>query len=338
MNKKILLALSIVLLIGIVVAVAAFWDRIFYANITIVMPKTFSIVVGVGTHGNSSSETKSLESGVKYYRTDITLKSGQIAQLSGESSNYSAQYLGILDYDTLPGGHPNKNWSLSAWNASVANALAYYPQINTWEIWNEPWVQPFQTGYVDGNAYNYYNVIKSAYIIIKSKQPNSTVVCFGGAPISDNYTFLWYSEVWNYGASNYCDAVSIHAYAAGSFLLNQSGINQQWSAGLSAYENLTHKPIWITETGMPSASQNIEAGYTPNTQNAFLVQDFSFFNSFPYVKRVYWYDLWGLSDAPVNNDFGLLNLSNPDSHIQKPAWQTFLSIYNNSASKNASIK
>ncbi len=291
----------------------------------------FSIVVGVGTHGNLSSETESLESGVRYYRTDINLQSSQIAQLAWESKNYSAQYLGILDYETLPGGSANKMWNLSEWNASVANAVADYPEISTWEIWNEPWVSAFETGYMNGSAYNYYTVIKSAYTIIKAKDPNATVVCFGGAPISDTYTFIWYSQVWSYGAANYCNAISIHAYT-GAYLLNQSGIAQQWTAGLAAYENLTHKPIWITETGIPSATQNGPQVYSQSFQNTFLAQDFSFFDSFPYVQRVYWYDLWGLSDAPTNNDYGLLNFSDPSSQVQPPAWQTFLAIYRRSAS------
>lgn len=291
-----------------------------------------SIVVGIGTHGNLSSELRSLQSGVKYYRTDITLDPGQISQLNNESQNYGARYLGILDYETLPGGSSNKNWSLDSWNASVANALASYPQISTWEMWNEPWVQIFQTGYMNGSAYNYYIVIKSAYLIIKSKQPNSTVVCFGGAPISDYYMFQWYSQVWSYGAANYCDAISIHAYPNGAALLNQAGTAQSWSAGLSAYENLTHKPIWITEVGIPAYSQALLSPYSQSTQELFLEQSFSFFSNFSYARRVYWYDLWGLSDA-ATNDFGLLNLSNPYSGTPKPAWSAFLSIYNSSASK-----
>src|SRR5208283_2673358 len=102
--------------------------------------------------------------------------------------------------------------------------------------------------------YNYYEVTKSPYEIIKAKEPNSTVVCFGGAPISDYYTFEWYSQVWGYGAARYCDAISIHAYVGGAALLNQSGNAQYWVEGLSAYWNLTHKQVWITETGTPAYS------------------------------------------------------------------------------------
>ena len=334
MNRKtVLAALSVMLIVALAVTISTLLNPSVPARAT-PLAKSFSMVVGVGTHGNLSSETKSLQSGVKYYRTDINLGNVQVSQLGNESRGYGARYLGILDYETLPGGSSDRNWNLSTWNASVANAIADYPYVSTWEIWNEPWVTNFQTGYMNGSAHNYYLVIRAAYAIIKSRQPNSTIVCFGGAPISDYYIFEWYSQVWGYGASDYCDAVSIHAYPQGASLLNQSGTEQQWDSGLSAYENLTHKPIWITETGMPSASTDIIAGYSPYLQDAFLVQDLAFFNSFPYVKRVYWYDLWGLSDGGANN-FGLLNLSDPGSNVQTPAWQSFLAAYNSSTSKNA---
>jgi len=291
----------------------------------------YSFVVGIGTHGNLSSEIKSLQSGIKYYRTDISLSQSQESQLTTEHDKYGAHYLGILDYNTLPGGFSNKGWNLSAWNSSVAAALKAYPWINSWEIWNEPWVPAFQTGYVNGSAYNYYQVLKSAYTIIKRINPNATVVCFGGAPIYSPMLYNWYSRVWGYGASKYCDAISIHAYPDSIGTLNKTGVSE-WSAVLSEYEALTHLPMWITEFGIPSSS-NATVDYSQSNQEAFMVQAFNLFNKYGFVKRVYWYDLWGLSDGPVGNDFGLLNLSDPSYGTPSIAWHAFSSIYNRSLSK-----
>ncbi len=295
------------------------------------LPSNVSLIVGVGTHGNVGSETKSLMSGVKYYRVDINLSSRQANQILSENEQFGAQYLGILDYETLAGLGANDSQSLNAWNLSVLEALDKYPEIRTWEIWNEPYVAQFQTGYMNGSAYNYYQMIKSAYVIIKSEEPNATVVCLGGAPIADYNTFNWYSQVWSFGAASYCDAISVHAYA-GDTLLNQSGVSHYWLEGLSAYWNLTHKQIWITETGMPSYSYAYPSAFSQPMQNAFLLQDIIFFSNVPYVKRVYWFDLWGLSDGSLRNNFGLLNLSEPYSGNPGLAWHTFLSIYNSSAS------
>ncbi|MEM3851111.1 MAG: hypothetical protein QXD17_01725, partial [Candidatus Micrarchaeaceae archaeon] len=74
------------------------------------------------------------------------------------------------------------------------------------------------------------------------------------------------------------------------------------------------------------------SGYTPKLQEEFLVGSLSLFNSMSFVKRVYWYDLWGLSDGALGNNFGLLNLSDPSSSVATPAWGAFLYAYFNSTS------
>lgn len=312
---------------AVIVVVAAISFLLTNNGGEIIAPTSSNLIIGVGTHGNVSSEAKALESGVLYFRNDINLSGSEKLHIRSQNLAYGAHYLGILDYATLPGGTSNKNWTLADWNSSVEYAVSAYPEIDAWEIWNEPWVTAFQTGYMNGSAYNYYQVIKSASQIIKSKDRNATVVCFGGAPFSYSW-FLWYGQVWAYGASNYCDAISIHAYPSLPFNLTEQ---QAWSAYVSAYENMTGKPVWVTETGVPASSSQY-AGFTPVQQERFLVQDFAFFSNFSYVKRVYWYDLWGLSDGQARNDFGLLNLSDPYYGMPKPAWGAFLELYNRSAS------
>ncbi|MGC8669615.1 MAG: glycosyl hydrolase [Candidatus Micrarchaeia archaeon] len=291
------------------------------------LPKRLNFTLGLCTHGNESSELYALRHGVRYLRTDISLTKSQEALIGMEHSSYNASYLGILDYETLPGGSSNKNWSLEEWNESVANAIRSYPYITTWEIWNEPYIKSFQTGYMNGSAYNYYRVIKNSYEIIKSVEPNATIVCFGGAPLGVGNIYDWYAQVWNYGAYNYCNAISIHAYPD-SYGLNNA-INATWANSLMEYEDLTGKPIWITEFGMPSSSTAYP--YSMNMQRNFLIQSLDFFDRFRFVKRAYWYDLWGLSDGTYKNNFGLLNLSDPNSNITSPAWHVFLYEYFNAS-------
>ncbi len=295
------------------------------------LPERLDYVLGICTHGNESSELKALASGMRYFRTDITLSKSQEEWLDYEHEAFNASYLGILDYDTLPGGFADKNWNLTEWNESVAKAVQAYPWITDWEIWNEPYVSMFQTGLVNGSAYNYFLIIKSASTIIKSKEPNATIVCFGGAPIDNGQVFSWYAKVWSYGASAYCNAISLHAYLPGplSYFAN---FTKSWSSGIQAYEDLTGKPIFITEFGMPSRSALL--GYSPDIQNSFLIKSLSLFDNFSYIKRAYWYDLWGVSDGSLSANFGLLNLSNPYYGKPSIAWYTFMNAYNESASKS----
>ncbi|MGC8586543.1 MAG: glycosyl hydrolase [Candidatus Micrarchaeia archaeon] len=319
---------SIVLMLSILVVVLLF---AFLSQMHEEISGHLDFVLGVCTHGNESSELYALHHGVKYFRTDIDNSKSQEALLAMEHSMYNASYLGILDYETLPGGSSNKNWSLNEWNESIERAISAYPWISTWEIWNEPLVKQFQTGYMNGSAYNYYVIIKSASEIIKAREPNATIVCFGGAPIADYQAMLWYKQVWGYGAAKYCDAISLHAYPYGPELLSSTQV-KAWMASIQAYENFTNKPIWITEFGMPSSSEEIP-GFTQHLEESFLEQGLGLFNRMSYIKRVYWYDLWGLSDGALGNNFGLLNLTNPNSNITSQAWPVFLKAYSNSLSE-----
>ncbi len=287
----------------------------------------FNFTLGVCTHGNESSEITALKAGVRNFRTDITLSASQIRLMDYEHERYNASYLGILDYDTLPGGSQDKNWSLSMWNESVKAAVEAYPWISEWEIWNEPWVKQFQTGMVNGSAYNYFLIIKAAANAIRSLEPNATIVCFGGAPIGSPQIFEWYAEVWSYGAWKYCNAVSVHAYLPSPIVTNFS---DEWAQYLNAYENLTHKPIFITEFGFPASSKLIP-GYSQKSQMEFMEEGLDTFSSLPYIKQVYWYDLWGLSDGALGNDYGLLNLTNPSNGTPNLAWYTFLQAYRESS-------
>ena len=224
--------------------------------------------------------------------------------------------------------HSGCNWSLNDWNASVYNALSEYPEVNTWEIWNEPLVPNFASGYENGSAMDYYEMIKSAYTIIKSREPNSTVVCFGGAqlfPMSVvRYEYQFYSRVWQYGASRYCDAVSVHYYSQPLYNMSQHAeygmsLGQELNLTLSTYENLTGKPIWVTETGYASNG----TARSDQLQAAALRQSMGFLSKYGFVKRIYWFHLAGASGTV---DFGLLN---QNTLQPKPAWGSFMYFVSN---------
>ncbi|MGC8687257.1 MAG: glycosyl hydrolase [Candidatus Micrarchaeia archaeon] len=325
MKKSLTLIVTVILVVMLIIVLL----QVLQVNKN-TQPKHLDFVLGVCTHGNESSEVYALSNGVRYLRTDISLSKSQEELLSMEHNIYNASYLGILDYETLPGGSSNRNWSLSEWNESVSNAVSSYPYISTWEIWNEPYVQNFETGYMNGSAYNYFMIIKSAANIIRARDPNATIVCFGGAPIADPQLMMWYERVWSYGAYKYCNAISIHAYPYGPALLSSLQM-QAWRSSIYSYENFTHVPIWITEFGMPSSSA-AAYGYTQQLQGMVMEQGFGLFNNISFVKRVYWYDLWGLSDGNLENNFGLLNLSNPLNGKPNLAWSIFKEAYNSSCS------
>ncbi|MDE1768354.1 MAG: hypothetical protein KGH62_03220, partial [Candidatus Micrarchaeota archaeon] len=252
------------------------------------------------------------------------------------TSDIGAQWLGILDYATVN----STNWTLSDWNASVSEAVAQYPQIREWEIWNEP--EYFGSSYQDWNSTHYFYMIRSASMIIKSRYPNDTVVCFGGAtthPLfgsnSVAYEYPFYEQAWKLGASKYCDAISLHAYDDyQQYNLSKLGYNGngltmggEWNYTIGLYENLTHKPIWITETGLESPNSYTDS----NEQTLYMNQTLRVLSASPFVKRVYWFQLasypnfpWGLIQLPY---FGFQQME------IKPAWNIYVNFSKNEGRK-----
>ncbi len=291
-----------------------------------------------GLPATGAALSLALSNGVRCFRTDIAFTPSEIGFVANATAS-GAQYLGILDYDTL-GAQPSQrgclsgcNWTIAAWNASVSKAIAKYPEVHEWEIYNEPLASLFMSGYDNGSALNYFNMIRSASMIIKAREPNATVVCFGGAElfpvqqVEQEYSF--YKKVWQYGASRYCDAISIHVYSLPLYSLNQSvGANYTlgmlYNLTLNLYENMTGKPVWITETGITSNNFTAGLNLSEQKQASFLAQDLGFFSKYAFVKRIYWFDF---SDSTNNGqDYGLLN-----STMQpKPSWYAFLGFVHNS--------
>ncbi len=285
---------------------------------------------------NMTAMRLAISSGVTCFRTDIALTAADEGYVSNVTKD-GGSVLGILDYETV-GAQPSPNgctgvcnWSLNDWNASVYNALSEYPEVNEWEIWNEPLVPNFASGYENASALDYYEMIKSAYAIIKSREPNSTIVCFGGAQLfpmgAVRYEYQFYSKVWAYGASRYCDAISVHSYSQPYYNTSQQAeygmtLGQELNLTLNAYENLTGKPIWVTETGYASNGSTL----SNQLQASALRQSMDFLSQYGFVRRIYWFHLAGSSGAA---DFGLLN---PKTLQPKPAWYSFMYFARNESS------
>ncbi len=280
---------------------------------------------------NMHTDIYALNEGISCFRTDISLNQSESSSLKN-LSYAGAEYLGILDYQTVGarisynGCVSGCNWTLGDWNKSVLNAAIEYPEISEWEIYNEPLVGKFMSGYENGNATHYFMMIRSAYRIIKSKDPNATVVCFGGAQLYPiqyvQYEYQFYAKAWADGASKYCDAISVHAYSLPYYDLNQATpagmtVAEEYNYSLGLYENLTGKPVWVTETGIPS---NGQPGLSDAAQASFLRQDIILLSSHPYVTRIYWFNIQGSGNGL---DYGLLNST---TSVPKPAWIQLLKL------------
>ncbi|HUC38876.1 MAG TPA: glycosyl hydrolase [Candidatus Acidoferrum sp.] len=338
---RLITAAAIVILLAMIVIAALILPGTLKKSAPVSYKNVYGQQYCLNYAANVTAMKFAIASGVKCFRTDIYLNESYAAQIANYSSE-GVQFLGVIDYNTVgakitsSGCTQNCNWTLNTWNSSVENAIAMYPEIHQWEIWNEPLVTIFMDGYENGSSLNYFNMIKSAYTIIKKAEPNSTVICFGGADLlpSSDQEYDFYQSVWDYGASGYCDAISIHAYSIPYYNFSEQvgpslTLYQAYNDSLNVYEGMTGKPIWITETGIPSNNWTGD-GSSPSliapsqsSQSGFLIGSMEFFGSHSFVKSVYWFHLVG--SISYGADYGLLNAT---TLMPKQAWYSFLSFVN----------
>jgi hypothetical protein len=305
--------------------------------------RTSGVVFGAAGVENSSATLASISDGISYFRMDISLNSSEesfVRNMSADGGNF----MGILDYETVGAQIKSGScfagcgWNLSTWNSSVEAALEAYPEVHVWEIWNEPQISNFQDGFQDGNPENYYLMLKSAYALIKAHNATDTVLCLGGDSVyssgdtPDQQDYEWAAQLWSYGAGKYCDGISLHAYTGFTYLMNQTpeggtlSVGDIFNVSLAEYENLTGKPIWITEFGIPSNNApqyGANLGDSDVKQAEFVNQTVALFGSKPYVQGLIWFHLVGEIDPPYDLDFGLLNST---TLAPKPAMYAYMKL------------
>lgn len=124
-----------------------------------------------------------------------------------------------------------------AWAELLKAAAAHAPEIDHYEIWNEP-----NTRFFRGSQEQYVAILRAAYSALKSQSPDNQVVIGGPASIGAK----WLGEVLPQVSGSY-DIASVHvrpsSSRAGKAVDKSRRIFKQ--AGFEG-------PLWITEMGYPS--------------------------------------------------------------------------------------
>lgn len=272
-----------------------------------------------------------------FSRETIVYNQGQIKNLSLLASN-GVVIIGNLQSIILANGNsckasdPTCVWTLAMWNSSIMNTLIQYPFIHYWEFYNEPQGNSNLNSYVGDTtpnnaavAYNLTQMTKGAYAAIKAHNSIDTFICLGGFTLNganDNVNITRY--MWKDGAASYCDAVSLHGYTGGTGdkLLNQVDSQgnryvKAWTNSIIQEENITHLPIWITETGFRYYGS--KPGFSQVNQSTELNFTYGLFSNFSYIDHYFWFDYGN----GANDQFALINGSTIN-----PSWTSFLG-YNN---------
>ncbi len=210
--------------------------------------------------------------------------------------------LAILDHNTMNfADPPNLNFSLSQWTMTVQSIMAtdVAKKVDAWEIWNEPNVEKFQFGYMNGNPHNYAEMLKSASLAIKSVS-NASVLAAGLSPdYPDSANPNWKTWLIAFNATSsqsFFDFQGVHLY---DDLVTNSHI-------LSQTEDIMKKGVWITEIGRPSAP----SPYSNQDQSSYLFSNFQMLSE--TNNPVFWYQLKDetAGSPEKENHFGLFDAQN----------------------------
>ncbi len=165
----------------------------------------------------------------------------------------------------------------------VAVMAARYPEVQYWQIWNEPNSAMFWRP--KPNAAAYAALLKEGYTAAKKANPNARIV-LGGLSLND-LGFL--DDIHRAGGTDYFDIMAVHLYnivqSPNQYLANEI----QHAYNFMQARGIYNKPIWITEIGWPTSDGNISIDQ--GRQATYLEEAYRIAQSFDFVTGVFWHTI-----------------------------------------------
>jgi len=216
------------------------------------------------------------EAGISTLR--ITLPRADGVELVKAVVNAKIAVLGVLYNEKLVRANDINGWA----NYVSTTVSTYKNYVKVWEVWNEPdWHTGFAPDGQVGSVTKYVQWLKTAYSKIKAI--DSTLKVIGGSiSVCQDNTLAWLSSMYDNGARNYMDVLSVHPYDIDSPLppgLSNGG-KAFWRA--QDFRNMmvqradSNKFMWFTEFGWrtsgtvgtgPVVSEATQAQYIKDALN-----------------------------------------------------------------------
>jgi hypothetical protein len=212
----------------------------------------------------------------------------------------------------------------------VSTAAQRYPDVTTWEIWNEPNVATFWYPRPDPEGYT--ALLLRASAAIRAVDPNATIITGGLAPASDSAngsqidvrSFL--TRVYDAGGGRAFDAVGLHPYSFPHLPTYAADYNTFVTTPGLYRVMVDHgdaaKRIWGTEVGAPTAGG--DGSVTESLQAKIATQAYEHWTAWPFTGPLIWFAFEDAGSDPDNRDdhFGLVAADGRE----KPAAAVFRAI------------
>ena len=160
--------------------------------------------------------------------------------------------------------------------------------IKYWEVLNEPEAQSKEKDgrlecFFQGDASDFYDLLKATYEAIKEADPEATVIIGGAATLKGEGSREFLREVLRLGGGKYFDVAAVHSYED-----EMDDFNVDELKSLLKEFNL-EKPIWVTEVGpKPEMTRDDDAEFVKAAVRAFARgAEVLFFDHDPGVVMAY---------------------------------------------------
>jgi hypothetical protein len=214
-------------------------------------------------------------------------------------------------------------------DAAAWVARRWGDKMAAFEVWNEP-DEANQSFLVSPNpAYDYAQIVKSAYRPLKEAQPTLPVIV--GSTTFANRVFL--EQLYDYGIQPYHDGISMHPYNEGrdpdlhaepEFVKWSYRDGVPWIRDLMVERGDADKGLWLTELGWTSCNDYTSKFCVTESQQAEYVNDafrIQREDRWDYVKAMIGYNLRNKGTDPGDREdqYGLLRRD----FTPKPSWSYF---------------
>jgi polysaccharide biosynthesis protein PslG len=199
----------------------------------------------------------------------------------------------------------------------VAAAMARYPDIPAWEIWNEPNLPLFTSEGIDPAA---FVDLLAAAARARARVGSAATIVSGGLSPGGMDPVGFFEEMIRLRAFDHADGFGIHPYGrkppdqSGSFFLRMRRFHKRL-----VEIGKGHVGVWLTEYGAPPSRQDTTYGTALGEpeQADRLRSVYTIAARWPWVRNLTWYELRDdCTEQKAECNFGLLR----SDFAEKPAY------------------